>query len=457
MPGRDGASSHWTSSTAITTGRRWAAWRRTPSAPPAIARTSEASPSARSSAASSARRWGAGRLGSASSTSSPASRSPRPEKASCASAEAGRQRRTRQPSTAAERSASSHRVVLPIPASPSRTSADGPSRRARNSASAARSRSRPITLGRIRAIVLGTGRARKPVNTPRRPRCMPSAHRPVRRGPTARGPRLRGAFGRMGAFGDHGDPRRRGQGARGQVWGGPVLGVADAVPMHIAILDDWSDTLRTLPSFARLDGHEVSVYTDHVQDVDELAARLQDVDALVLIRERTTIGAALVERLPRLSLISQRSVYPHIDIEACTRHGVLVCSNLHAGSPSYAAAELTWALVLAAARRLPRQMAALRAGRWQDGVGTTLRGKTLGVYGYGRIGKTVAGYGRAFGMDVAVWSSAPSRERAAADGFAVAAGRDAFFAGAGADVVSLHLRLVAGTRGIVMAQDLALM
>src|SRR3954462_11556010 len=130
--------------------------------------------------------------------------------------------------------------------------------------------------------------------------------------------------------------------------------------MHIAILDDWSDTLRTLPCFARLGEHEVTVYTDHVQDVDELAARLRDVDALVLIRERTTISAELVGRLPRLALISQRSVYPHIDIDACTRPGVLVCSNLHAGSPSYAAAELTWALVLAAARQLPQQTAALR-------------------------------------------------------------------------------------------------
>ena len=164
--------------------------------------------------------------------------------------------------------------------------------------------------------------------------------------------------------------------------------------MKIAILDDYFDTLRTLPCFQKLKGHEVTVWNDHVQDTDALAARLKDTECLVLIRERTTIQAALLDRLPRLKLISQRSVYSHIDIEACTRLGVIVSSSQHIGTPSYAAAELTWALILAAARQLPQQMAALKAGKWQIGVGMTLREKTLGIFGYGRIGATVAGYGR---------------------------------------------------------------
>src|SRR5262249_5327614 len=156
---------------------------------------------------------------------------------------------------------------------------------------------------------------------------------------------------------------------------------------------------------------EVTVFNDHVEDVDVLADRLQDAEVLVLIRERTKVTAALLERLPRLRLISQRSVYPHIDVEACTRLGVIVSSSQHEGTPSYAAAELTWALALAAMRQLPAQVAALRAGHWQAGVGHTLRGKTLGIFGYGRIGRVVAGYGRAFGMNVSVWAREASRAR----------------------------------------------
>jgi D-3-phosphoglycerate dehydrogenase len=168
--------------------------------------------------------------------------------------------------------------------------------------------------------------------------------------------------------------------------------------MKITILDDYFDTVRTLRCFAKLAGHDVTIWNDHVQDVDALAARLADTEVLVLIRERTQIRAPLIARLPRLKLISQRSVYPHIDIEACTRHGIVVSSSQHAGTPSYAAAELTWGLVLAAMRAIPQQMAALKAGTWQIGVGSTLRGKRLGIYGYGRIGAVVAGYGKAFGM-----------------------------------------------------------
>jgi len=207
--------------------------------------------------------------------------------------------------------------------------------------------------------------------------------------------------------------------------------------VKIAILDDYFDTLRTLHCFHALDGHHVTIWNDHVDDVDRLAERLRETEALVLIRERTPITAALLDRLPRLRLISQRSVYPHIDINACTRLGIVVSSDLHAGTPSYAAAELTWGLVLAAMRQIPQQMAALRSGTWQIGVGRTLRGATLGIYGYGRIGETVAGYGRAFGMRVLVWAREASRQRAQADGHDVAASKDTFFEAC--DVVSLHM------------------
>ncbi len=225
--------------------------------------------------------------------------------------------------------------------------------------------------------------------------------------------------------------------------------------MKIAILDDYFDTVRTLPSFGKLKGHEVVIWNDHVQDSGALATRLADTECLVLIRERTKIQADLLERLPRLRLISQRSVYPHIDIEACTRRGVVVSSSQHAGTPCYAAAELTWALILATARQLPQQMAALKAGRWQTGVGTTLRDKTLGVFGYGRIGATVAGYGKAFGMNVLAWARDASLARARADGYATARSEAEFFEVC--DVVTLHMRLVPATRHIVKAEDLARM
>ena len=222
--------------------------------------------------------------------------------------------------------------------------------------------------------------------------------------------------------------------------------------MKITILDDYFDTLRTLPCFRKLDGHEVKVWTDHVQDISVLAERLKDTEGLVLIRERTEVRAPLLDRLDKLRLISQRSVYPHIDIDACTRRGVIVSSEMHAGTPSYAAAELTWGLILAAMRQIPQQMRSLQEGRWQIGVGHSVRGKTLGIHGYGRIGATVAGYGRAFGMHVLVWARPDSRERARSDGYSVAASREAFYEQC--DVVSLHMRLVPATRGSVTAADL---
>ena len=225
--------------------------------------------------------------------------------------------------------------------------------------------------------------------------------------------------------------------------------------MKISILDDYHDTLRTLECFRKLSGHDIEIWNDHVQDVDVLAERLRDTEALVLIRERTEIRAPLLDRLKKLRLISQRSVYPHIDIDACTRLGVVVSSSQHQDSPSYAAAELTWALVLAAMRQVPQQMSALQAGKWQIGVGRSLRGKTLGIYGYGRIGNVVAGYGKAFGMNVVVWARAESLQRARSDGYAAAASKESFFSEC--DVISLHLRLVDRTRGIVTADDLARM
>jgi len=225
--------------------------------------------------------------------------------------------------------------------------------------------------------------------------------------------------------------------------------------MRISILDDYFDTLRTLACFQKLRGHDVTVWTDHVQDTDTLAARLENTDVLVLIRERTQIRAPLLERLEALRLISQRSVYPHIDIAACTRRGIVVSSSQHPGSPSYATAELAWGLIIAAMRQIPQQMYALRSGRWQIGVGNTLRGKTLGIYGYGRIGAAVAGYGNAFGMPVLVWAREASRQRARDDGHAVAPSKQAFFESC--DVISLHMRLVQETRGIVTRDDLSRM
>jgi D-3-phosphoglycerate dehydrogenase len=222
--------------------------------------------------------------------------------------------------------------------------------------------------------------------------------------------------------------------------------------MKIAVLDDYHDTVRTLSCFKKLAGHDVTIWNDHVQDTGALVERLRDTEALVLIRERTRIREGLLERLPKLKLISQRSVYPHIDIDACTRQGVIVSSSQHPGTPSYATAELTWGLILSAYRQIPAQMASLKAGNWQIGVGSTLRNKTLGVFGYGRIGAAVAAYGKAFGMNVVVWARPNSMVRAKAEGHLVAPSKIAFFERC--DVLSLHMRLVEATRNIVTADDL---
>jgi D-3-phosphoglycerate dehydrogenase len=226
--------------------------------------------------------------------------------------------------------------------------------------------------------------------------------------------------------------------------------------MKITILDDYQDTIRTLKCFGKLAGHDVTIWNDHTKDVDTLASRLKDTEALTLLRERTPIRAPLLERLDKLRLISQTSVYPHVDVEACTRRGVILSSFMGAGRPSYATAELTWGLIIAAMRRIPQEMAAMKAGKWQAyPIGVGLRGKTLGIFSYGRIGAVVAGYGKAFGMNVIVWGREGTAERARADGFTMATSKDALFEQS--DVVSLHLRLIDATRGIVTAADLARM
>ena len=223
--------------------------------------------------------------------------------------------------------------------------------------------------------------------------------------------------------------------------------------MRVHILDDWFDTLRNLKCFSKLDGHDVVVWNDHCTDEDELAKRIQDAEAVVLFRERTKITASLLAKLPNLKLISQRSVYPHIDVEACHANDVMLCSNMNAGKPSFAAAEHTWALILASYKQLPAQMKSLQEGHWQMGVGRTLQERTIGLYGYGRIGKAVAGYARAFGMKVIWWGSEEGRARARANGETIAASREDFFSTP--DIISVHVRLNATTRHMIRASDFA--
>ena len=225
--------------------------------------------------------------------------------------------------------------------------------------------------------------------------------------------------------------------------------------MRVTILDDYFDTIRSLHCFSSLSAHEVTIWNDHVQDEEILSGRLARTQALVLIRERTKITESLLAQLPHLQLISQRSVYPHVDVAACSARGVVLSSNMHADSPSYAAAELAWALILASARQLPEQVASLRAGTWQMGLGRTLRGQTIGIYGYGRLGQVVARYATAFEMPVQVWGSEAAQARARRDGHLVGTSRQKFFSSS--DIVTLHLRLVEATRGIVTREDLATM
>jgi D-3-phosphoglycerate dehydrogenase / 2-oxoglutarate reductase len=235
--------------------------------------------------------------------------------------------------------------------------------------------------------------------------------------------------------------------------------------MNIIILDDYQDAVRKLRCAARLERYNAKVFTNTVKGIGQLSVRLRDAEILVLIRERTQFPRALLEKLPKLRLIAQTGrAGPHIDIDTCTRLGIAVAEGV--GSP-VAPAELTWALIMAAMRRLPQYIGNLKHGAWQQsglkaasmpanfGIGMQLEGRTLGVWGFGRIGALVAGYGRAFGMQVLVWGSEASRARAAAAGYTCASSRDALFADS--DVLSLHLRLVEATRGIVTLDDLARM
>ena len=225
--------------------------------------------------------------------------------------------------------------------------------------------------------------------------------------------------------------------------------------MKISILDDYQNAVHKLQAFSKLKGHDVKIWNDHTKDNDKLAERLKDTEALVLIRERTPIRTPLLERLPKLKLISQSSVYPHIDVDTCTKRGILLCSDMHPGEPSYATAELAWGMIISAYRHIPQEMAALKAGRWQTTIGTVLRGKTLGVVGYGRIGGVLARYAKAFEMKVLAWGRAKSAERAKADGVEVVASKEELFERS--DVVTLHVRLTPETRGLVTAADLARM
>jgi len=235
--------------------------------------------------------------------------------------------------------------------------------------------------------------------------------------------------------------------------------------MNIVILDDYQDVVRKLECASKLEPYSAKVYTNTVKGLGQLSVRLKDADILVLIRERTQINRALVNKLPKLKMISQTGrVSGHIDLAACSERGIAVAEG--AGSP-IAPAELTWALIMSAMRRLPQYIGNLKHGAWQQSglksasmptnfcLGTVLHGKQMGIWGYGKIGQLVAGYGKAFGMEVCVWGSEASRAKAVADGHLAAESKDAFFAEA--DVVTLHLRLNEATEGIVTSEDLGRM
>ncbi|MEY4713230.1 MAG: hypothetical protein RIS88_2680 [Pseudomonadota bacterium] len=235
--------------------------------------------------------------------------------------------------------------------------------------------------------------------------------------------------------------------------------------MNIVILDDYQDTVRKLHCASKLEAYPAKVYTNTVKGIGQLSVRLRDADVIVLIRERTHLSRQLIEKLPRLKMIAQTGrIGPHVDVQACTERGIVVTEGV--GSP-IAPAELTWALVMAASRRLPQYIGTLKHGAWQQsglksasmppnfGLGTVLRGRTLGIWGYGRIGQLVAGYGKAFGMRVVIWGREESRQKALTDGYEIAATRDAFFEQC--DILSLHLRLNPETEGIVRLEDLSRM
>jgi D-3-phosphoglycerate dehydrogenase len=225
--------------------------------------------------------------------------------------------------------------------------------------------------------------------------------------------------------------------------------------MKISILDDYANVVRDLPCFAKIKHHDVTVWNDQTADQDVLASRLKDTEILVLLRERTAIRAPLIARMPKLRLISQRNVYPHIDIDACTERGILVCSTTPPMTAFHAAAELTWGLIIASMRRIPQEVAALKAGRWQSSAGLDIQGSTLGIFGYGRIGALLARYAKAFEMNPIAFGRSGSIERARADGVETAPSREALFEQS--DILAVTIRLYPATRHIVKAADLARM
>jgi D-3-phosphoglycerate dehydrogenase len=223
--------------------------------------------------------------------------------------------------------------------------------------------------------------------------------------------------------------------------------------MNIGIPDDYADMVRTLSAFHKVADRPVAIWTDAARDLDDLAERLADIEALVLLRERTPIPADLVARLPKLRLITISGPYPNIDVAACTARGIAVSAS--ANRPTVATPELTWALIMASMRNIPQEVESLKHGGWQGSTGRLLQGRTLGIMGFGRIGKVVAGYGRAFGMNVLVWSRERGLSKARAQGFDLCTDKDELFASA--DVLTLHLRMAKETRGFVTRSDLARM
>ncbi len=235
--------------------------------------------------------------------------------------------------------------------------------------------------------------------------------------------------------------------------------------MNIVILDDYQDAVRKLDCASKLDAYPAKVYTNTVKGIGQLSVRLKDADVIVLIRERTHMSRQLIEKLPKLKMIAQTGrVGAHVDVGACTERGVVVSEGV--GSPT-APAELAWALIMAATRRIPHYVAHLKHGAWQQaglksaamppnfGLGTVLKGKTLGIWSYGKVGKILAGYGRAFGMQVLVWGRESSTEQARSDGFHVVASKAELFEKS--DVLTLQLRLNEETKGIVTLDDLSRM
>ena len=235
--------------------------------------------------------------------------------------------------------------------------------------------------------------------------------------------------------------------------------------MNIVILDDYQDAVRKLSCFSKLDAYKTQTYTNNVKGVGQLAVRLRDAEVVVLIKERTALSRQLIEKLPKLKLVVLTG--PHnqtVDVPACTERGIAVATGNYDPSTT---AELTWALLMAASRRIPQYVASLRQGAWQQsglksaampanfGLGTRLRDKTLGIWSFGRVGQIVAGYGRAFGMRVVVWGSDASRARALQEGYNIIESKDALFEQS--DYLSLHLKLTALNTGCIALTDLARM